>query len=183
MPFRTILLTGLLILFACQLSCPVSARGQAALSVGASFPIAPEGFRDAYNPGFGMAGSFPLPLPDITIIPRLSAGFALHQFDEENAVEADGSLSTIYVGVDGQLIRPHGAVKPYVAPFLGFALFSADDFSEGETGVALGAALGAAFRIPAGLHLFIEGRIVHGFLDGDDLTWMPILAGVVFDLD
>lgn len=165
------------------LSCPKMAPGQASVSAGASFPIAPEGFRSAYDVGFGMAGSFRLPLPEIGIVPRLSVGFALHQIDEENAVEAGGNLSTIYVGFDGQLIPPHGMIKPYAAPFLGFAIFSADDFSEGETGIAVGASVGVAFRLPPGPHLFVEGRIVHGFLDGDDLTWMPIQAGVAFDLE
>lgn len=169
--------------FIATLSWPITALGQASLSAGASFPIAPEGFRNAYDVGFGMAGSFRLPLPEIGIVPRLSAGFALHQIDEENAVEAGGDLSTIYVGFDGQLIRPHGMIKPYAAPFLGFAIISADDFSEGETGFAVGTSVGVAFRIPARLHLFVEGRIMHGFLDGDDLTWMPIQAGLAFDLE
>ncbi len=165
------------------LTFPITARGQASLSAGVSFPLAPEGFRDAYDPGFGMSGSFRLPLPELLIVPRLTAGFALHQIDEGSVEREGGNLSSIFVGFDGQLIRPHGLIKPYVAPFLGFAIFSAESFSEGETGIAIGGAVGVAFRLPPGPHLFVEARVAHAYLEGSDVRWTPVHGGVAFDLD
>ena len=171
-----------LILFV-LLAFPAAAHGQAALSAGVAFPVAPEGFTSTYNPGFSLSGSFRLPFPDMFVIPRLSAGFAAIQFDEESDEAERGDLSAIFVGFDAQFIRKYGMIKPYIAPFLGFTIVSVEGFSVGETGYTIGAAAGVAFRLPAGPHLFAEARILHAYLEGGNLTWLPVHAGIAFDLE
>lgn len=166
--------------------CPSAVYGQAAVSAGAAFPIAPETFEEAYNPGFSMSGSFRLPLPETLIIPRLSAGFSNLRFDDEGPASDElepADLSAIFIGFDAQLIRPYGMIKPYVAPFLGFAIVSAEGFSGGETGFTIGGAIGTAVRIPPGPHLFVEARLLHAYIEGGNLTWVPVHAGIAFDLE
>ena len=188
-----------LLLFA--LALPTAAFGQASVSAGVGIPVAPGSLTDLYNPGFGMSGSFPLPIRGLIVQPRLTAGFDVLQIDadflaiREGEVGVDiegGDLSVIHVGFDVQFIRPNAAIKPYVSPFVGFALISVEDFSvgglsfqgaEAQTGIAIGAAAGVAVRLPIGPHLFVEGRVLHAFTDGEDSTWAPVRAGVAFDLD
>lgn len=183
------------------LALPTAAFGQASVSAGVGIPVAPGTLTDLYNPGFGMSGSFPLPIRALIVQPRLTAGFDVLQLDAdflanregELGVEIEGGdLSIIHVGFDVQFIRPNAAIKPYVAPFLGFAIISVEDFSvsgisfqggESQTGVAIGAAAGVAVRLPIGPHIFVEGRVLHAFTDGEDSTWAPMRAGVALDLD
>lgn len=194
MPLRTVLLVLTLI-------CSAEAYSQASVSAGVGLPIAPSAFTELYNPGFGVSGSFPLPIRGLIVQPRLTAGFDVLQIDaaflEERGGELDveiegGDLSVIHIGLDVQIIRPNAAIKPYFSPFLGFAIISVEDFSisgisfqggEGETAVAIGAAAGLAVRLPVGPHVFVEGRLLHAFTDEDATTWAPIRAGVAFDLD
>lgn len=171
-----------LILFA-FLAFPAAAHGQAAISAGIAYPIAPDGFTSAYNPGFSMSGSFVLPFPEMIVIPRLSAGFAAIQFDEGSDETERGDLSAIFVGFDAQFIRPRGMIKPYIAPFLGFSIVSVEGFSVGETGYTIGGAAGVAVRLPAGPHLFADVRLLHAYLEGGNLTWIPVHVGIAFDLE
>ena len=180
------MLSRLLLVFAAFL-VPAAAFGQASLSAGVAFPVAPEAFGEAYSPGFSTSGSFQLPFPDLPIVPRLAAGFSAFQYDSDlvagGGVGDGGNLSLIFVGFDAHLMRPRGLIKPYIAPFLGFTILSFEGFSEGETGASIGGAGGIAVRLPPGPHVFIEARLVHAFLDGGDLTWMPVHAGIAFDLE
>lgn len=180
---------------------PTTAFCQASLSAGVGVPIAPSTLTDQYNPGFGFSGSFPLPIRALIMQPRFTAGFDVLQVDSEFlesrggelGVEIEGGdLSAVHVGFDVQFIRPHAAIKPYVSPFLGFALISIEDFSiggitfsggEAKTAVAIGGAVGVAVQLPIGPYLFVEGRVVHAFTEGDGITWAPVRAGVAFDLD
>ena len=194
MPFRAAVLFLLL-------AGPVSAFGQASVSAGMGVPVAPGELNDVYNPGFGISGSFPLPIRALIVQPRLTAGFDVLQADTEflrergeiiGAEIEGGDLSVIHVGLDVQIIRPVAAIKPYVSPFIGFAIISVEDISvggigyeggEGETAIALGVAGGLAVRLPIGPHLFVEGRLLHAFTEDDATTWAPLRAGVAFDLD
>lgn len=180
---------------------PIAAFGQASVSAGIAVPVAPDQLADLYNPGFGLSGSFPLPIRALMVQPRLTAGFDILQVDagfleergEELGSEIDGgNLSIIHVGFDVQIIRPNAAVKPYVAPFFGFAIIAVENFSisgisygggEGETAVAIGGAAGVAIRLPVGPHVFAEGRLMHAFTEDNGTTWAPLRAGVAFDLD
>lgn len=183
------------------LAGPATAYGQASVSAGMAVPVAPNAFTDVYNPGFGISGSFPLPIRAMIVQPRLTAGFDVLQADEEflrergeqiGAEIEGGDLSIIHVGLDVQIIRPVAAIKPYVSPFIGFAIISVEEISvggvgfqggEGETAIAVGAAAGVAVRLPFGPHLFVEGRLLHAFTEDDATTWAPLRAGVAFDLD
>lgn len=183
------------------LACPSVAFCQASLSAGVGIPIAPGTLTNQYNPGFGFSGSFPLPIRGLFVQPRLTAGFDVLQIDAEYlesrgsdlGVEIEGGdLSAVHVGFDVQFIRPYAAIKPYVSPFLGFAIISIEDVSisgisfsggEAETSVAIGAAAGVAVRLPVGPYLFVEGRVLHAFTEGDGRTWAPLRGGVAFDLD
>lgn len=183
------------------LAFPTAVFGQASLSAGVGVPVAPSTLTDQYDPGFGISGSFPLPIRGLFVQPRLTAGFDVLQVDaeflesrgNELGVEIEGGdLSAVHVGFDVQFIRPHAAIKPYISPFLGFAIISVEDFSvsgitysggEAETSVAIGAAVGVAVQLPIGPHLFVEGRVLHAFTEGDGMTWAPIRAGLAFDLD
>lgn len=192
-------LRALLLVFA--LALPTVAFGQASLSAGVGIPVAPGTLTDLYNPGFGISGSFPLPIRDLIVQPRLTAGFDILQIDEDFLANREGQLgveieggdlSIIHVGFDAQFIRPSAAIRPYVSPFVGFAIASIQDFSvggisvqggEAQTGLTIGAAAGVAVRLPVGPYVFVEGRVLHAFMEGDDTTWAPVRAGVAFDLD
>lgn len=192
-------LRAFLLLF--TLAFPAAAFGQASLSAGVGIPIAPSTFSERYNPGFGFSGSFPLPIRNVFIQPRLTAGFDVLQIDaeflerlgrERGGVFEGGDLSAVHVGFDVQFIRPYAAIKPYISPFLGFAIIAFEDFSisgirvpggEAETAVTLGAAVGLAVRLPVGAYVFVEGRVLHAFTKNDATTWAPVRGGVAFDLD
>ena len=191
---KHLLVAGILLLI------PISARGQASLSLGASVPTAPEGIRDAYGTGFSMWGAFGLSRR-LIFSPRLVAGFDVIKTDEDflrdvsEVVGADvegGDLSNIFAGFDVLVDAGPGAVRPYFAPGAGLAVLSVGEFTvreipfeniRSEQAFALTAAAGLAFRLAAGPYLFIEARVVHAFTEGDNLTWMPIHAGVFFDFD
>lgn len=180
---------------------PTAAYGQASLSLGGAIPLAPESLTQTYNHGFGASGSFPLPIRNLIIQPRLTAGFDVLQTDEEFlerrgeelGIDIEGgALSMIHVGFDVQFIRPNGTVKPYISPFLGFAIISVEDVSlggisfqrqESATGFTLGGAVGLAVRLPPGPHVIVEGRVLHAFTDVESTTWLPLRAGIAFDLD
>ncbi len=194
MPLRALILL-------LTLACPAAALGQASLSAGVAIPVSPVGFTDTYNPGFGISGSFPLPIRMLVVQPRLTAGFDVLQVDgtllEERGEELDveiegGDFSIIHVGFDVQFIRSSGTIKPYASPFLGFAIFSFADLQvngisvdggQGEAAATIGAALGVAVRLPFGPHVFLEGRLLHAFTEDDDTTWAPVRLGVAVDLN
>lgn len=192
------LLRALLVLI--FLACPSIAFSQASISAGFAVPVAPSQLQDAYNLGFGISGSFPLPIRTQMVQPRLTAGFDVLQIDSDFQKERGevlggeiegGDLSIIHVGFEAQVIRPRGSIKPYVSPFLGFAMVSVEEFTVGglaqrdggETAATIGVAAGVALSLPFGPHVIVEGRLLHAFTEGDATTWAPFRVGLAFDLN
>ena len=179
---------------------PVAVHGQASISMGAAIPTAPEGIRDAYSTGFSLWGAFGVSRRMI-FSPRVVAGFEVIKTDKDflrnvsETVGADvegGDLTNIFAGFDLLIVAPPGVVRPYIAPGAGLAVLSVGEFTvreipfenvSSEQAFAVTAAAGLAFRLSAGPHIFAEVRLVHAFTEGSNLTWMPIHAGVLFDLD
>lgn len=188
MDFRFVVLIVLLL-------CPSAARAQATITVGPAFPVAPESFTDVFNAGFGLSGSFRLPVYSPFMAARLTAGFDVLQVDEDvvgelQAAGGGGDLSTITFGFDALFMARSGRVKPYIAPFAGLSIIAVEEFSsaglalqDSETAFTTGGAAGLAFRLPSGLHLVLEARVLHALRDGNNITWIPIHAGVAFDME
>jgi hypothetical protein len=188
------------ILAALLVLCPAVAAGQASVSGGVSIPAAPEAIRDAYAMGFGLWGSFGI-TRNYAFTPRAVAGFDVIQTDEDflrdigEALGADvegGDLSTIFAGFDALIVAPTVSIRPYIAPGAGLAILSVGEFTvrdipfenvQSEQAFAITVAAGAAVRTGFGPHLLLEARLIHAFTEGDNLTWVPIHLGVLFDLD
>lgn len=65
------------------LAFPAAVFCQASLSAGVGVPVAPSTLADQYKPGFGISGSFPLPIRALFVQPRLTAGFDVLRIDAE----------------------------------------------------------------------------------------------------
>lgn len=191
---KYLLIAGILVLV------PISVHAQASVSLGAAIPASPEVIRDAYSTGFSMWGAFGLSRRMI-FSPRVVAGFDIIKTDkgflrdvsERLGIDVEGGdLSNIFAGFDVLIVSGPGAVRPYIAPGAGLAVLSVGEFTvrevpfenvRSEQAFALTAAAGLAFHLAAGPHLLLEARVIHAFTEGDNFTWMPLNAGVFFDLD
>ena len=178
---------------------PMAAAGQASVSAGVTLPMGPESIKDAYATGFGLWGAFGLSRSYVAT-PRVIAGFDVIRTDREFLREVSeqlgadvegGDLSTIFAGFDALFVGSAGPIRPYIAPGAGLAILSVDEFTvrevpfenvQSEQAFAAIVTAGAAIRIGSGPNVLLEVRLVHAFTEGDRVTWLPLNAGVVFDL-
>ncbi len=182
----------ILALLAC-LAFPLTSKAQLFVSAGVSFPISPDGVSDFYSSGFGATAGFALDLPLIPVTPRAWINYDSFPIDED-AVPFDvdgGNLRAITVAADVQFTAPMGPLSPYIAPAVGLTFISLDDIESGgvqvsdsdsETASTVGIGGGLALDLLIGPQLFLDGKLLYAFTEGDNLLWMPIRLGIVLGL-
>lgn len=180
---------------------PVEAAAQIFVSGGVAAPVSPEVVTDIYRSGYSLAIGFALEsgsFPFARIRPfgsfqkfRTDPGPFEAQFQNIDEVDG-GEMPVLFAGADLQLRRPFASFTPYIAPALGFAVFSIDDITadgitfnlrEEVSGFAAGIGGGFALALSRQSELFIEAQYVYAFLDVDDRTFVPVRLGIEFSFD
>lgn len=177
------------------------ADGQVFVSGGVVTPNSPDVVTDIYRSGYSIAvgfalesGSFPFarlrPFGSFNKFRTDPEPFEA-QFENIDEVEG-GDMPLIYAGADLQLRLPFAAFTPYIAPAVGYAVFSIDDIiadgirfnlREEVGGLALGLVGGFAYGVSRNYEVFAEGQYVRAFLDGRDRTFVPVRMGLAFSFD
>lgn len=171
---------------------------------GISFPIGPDEFSDYWRMGFNFGGGIGYPIsPNLSLVGYFD--FNNFRFDDDKYLRdygfagygisisgGEASIITLSGNLKATLHTTTSSVHPYLWGGIGFFKLSIGDITiygpggavsvEGDSESAFSVLVGGGidFVIGERMDLFIEGKYVIGFTEGESTQMFPVKFGIKF---
>lgn len=155
------------------------AQTRARIGIGGGGSPAVGSFGDVFNTGWHGQVMALFNLPALPFDIRVDGQYGEHKDDLTGSVKT--KLLTGMVGAQFNFGAPAAPAKPYLTGGVGVTNVDISSAlgSGSTTELAAGAGAGVGFRFGA-VSLFLETRVMNAFMDGGDITFIPISGGIMF---